>query len=66
MAIIIKNDYNRTLYKASWKESLTMNKKFAILSLLMITTCLLSGCGNTFNGIGRDLEGWGQTMQETF
>lgn len=53
-------------YSVSWKESLTMTKKFAILSLLVITTCVLSGCGNTFNGVGRDLESWGQTMQETF
>jgi predicted small secreted protein len=53
-------------YSVSWKESLTMTKKFAILLLLVITTCVLSGCGNTFNGIGRDLESWGQTMQETF
>jgi predicted small secreted protein len=43
-----------------------MTQKFAILLLLVTTTCLLSGCGNTFNGVGRDLEEWGQTMQETF
>jgi predicted small secreted protein len=48
------------------KESLTMIRKFAILSLLVITTCALSACGNTFEGVGRDLEGWGRTMQETF
>ncbi len=43
-----------------------MTKKFAILSLLVVTTCVLSGCGNTFDGVGRDLEEWGQTLQETF
>ena len=47
-------------------ESLTMFKKFAILSLLITTGLALSGCGNTLNGAGRDLESWGQTMQETF
>lgn len=47
-------------------ESLTMSKKFAILLLLLTTGFVLSGCGNTLNGAGRDLESWGQTMQETF
>lgn len=43
-----------------------MPKKFAILMLLVTTSLLLSGCGNTLNGAGRDLESWGQTLQETF
>lgn len=43
-----------------------MLKKFAILLLLGATTLSLSACGNTFEGVGRDLENWGQTMQETF
>lgn len=43
-----------------------MNKKFAILLLCAGLTLALSGCGNTFHGAGRDLEEWGQTLQETF
>jgi len=43
-----------------------MRKKFAILLLLGTVSLTLSGCGNTFNGVGHDLENWGQTMQETF
>ena len=43
-----------------------MKVKFAILLLLGVVTLGLSACGNTLNGAGRDLENWGQTMQETF
>jgi predicted small secreted protein len=41
-----------------------MSIKFAIL--LAISTVCLTACGHTFNGMGRDLEEWGQTLQETF
>jgi predicted small secreted protein len=41
-----------------------MPKKFAIL--LLLATLSLTGCGNTLEGLGRDLENWGQTLQETF
>lgn len=50
----------------SFRESLTMSKKFAILLLLTTTSLMLSGCGNTLEGAGRDLESWGKTLQETF
>ncbi|MBL8641473.1 MAG: entericidin EcnA/B family protein [Alphaproteobacteria bacterium] len=43
-----------------------MSKKFVILFILITTSLVLSGCGNTLNGAGRDLESWGQTLQETF
>jgi predicted small secreted protein len=40
--------------------------KLALLSILIISSLSLSACGNTFNGAGKDLEGWGKTLQETF
>ncbi len=43
-----------------------MKKKFVILFGLTLMTLTLSGCGNTFEGVGQDLENWGQTIQETF
>ncbi|HAJ90924.1 MAG TPA: entericidin [Rhodospirillaceae bacterium] len=43
-----------------------MSKKFAILLMLVTTSLVLSGCGNTLVGMGRDLESWGKTLQETF
>ena len=43
-----------------------MNIKFVILPCLAITTLLLGGCGNTAEGVGRDMEEWGKTIQETF
>lgn len=43
-----------------------MQKKFVILFALLVVSLSLSACGNTFEGVGRDLENWGQTMQETF
>lgn len=43
-----------------------MNLKFVILPLLALSVLLLSGCGNTFEGVGRDLEEWGKTLQDTF
>ena len=43
-----------------------MKLKFVILPLLAIPLILLSGCGNTFEGVGRDLEEWGKTLQDTF
>lgn len=43
-----------------------MNLKFVILPLLALSVLLLGGCGNTFEGVGRDLEEWGKTLQDTF
>lgn len=43
-----------------------MLKKFVILFALIAVTLTLSACGNTLNGVGKDLSNWGQTMQETF
>ena len=43
-----------------------MKCKFVILPLLAIAVLSLSGCGNTLEGVGRDLEEWGQTLQNTF
>ena len=41
-----------------------MKKTIALLTLIMVTT-ILSGCSNTVNGAGRDMEGWGQWMQNS-
>ncbi len=43
-----------------------MKLKFVILPLLAISVVLLSGCGNTAEGVGRDMEEWGKTLQNTF
>lgn len=43
-----------------------MKVKFVILPVLAMSVLLLSGCGNTMEGVGRDLEEWGKTLQETF
>lgn len=42
-----------------------MKDKFAILLLLIGVTLSLSACGNTIEGVGRDLQNWGETIQET-
>ena len=34
--------------------------------VLVITSLCLSACGNTLEGAGRDIEGWGETIQDTF
>ncbi len=43
-----------------------MKVKFVILLGLGVATLALSACGNTLNGAGRDMENWGQTVQDTF
>ena len=43
-----------------------MNLKFVILPALVASILLLSGCGNTIEGVGRDLEEWGKTLQDMF
>ena len=34
--------------------------------LLVLVVIGLSGCGNTFHGVGQDMERVGQKIQETF
>lgn len=43
-----------------------MMNKFVILLLLVGVTLSLSACGNTLEGVGRDLQNWGETIQDTF
>ncbi len=40
-----------------------MSNKFVILLALSVLTLSLSACGNTINGMGKDFETWGQTLQ---
>lgn len=40
-----------------------MSKKFVILLSLSIMTLSLSACGHTINGVGKDFEEWGSTLQ---
>jgi predicted small secreted protein len=42
-----------------------MQKTIGLLSLIMVIA-LLSGCSNTANGAGRDVENMGEWMQNTF
>ncbi len=41
-------------------------KKLVALCFAVMLIALMSGCGNTFNGAGKDMEGWGRWMQDTF
>jgi predicted small secreted protein len=43
-----------------------MKQKFVILFSLVAVTLVLSACGNTANGVGKDFENWGRTIQDTF
>jgi predicted small secreted protein len=43
-----------------------MKLKVVILPLLALSVLLLSGCGNTIEGVGKDFEEWGKTLQNTF
>ena len=42
-----------------------MHKLLAVMALIMVTT-MTAGCTNTAEGAGRDIEGMGQWMQDTF
>jgi predicted small secreted protein len=42
-----------------------MHKLLAVLVLIMVTISV-TGCTNTAEGAGRDVEGMGQWMQDTF
>lgn len=43
-----------------------MKRLLTILSVLVLGCAVLSGCSNTFNGIGQDMERNGQSMQKQF
>lgn len=43
-----------------------MLHKFVILLSLGVLTLFVSGCTNTFNGAGKDMENMGRSLQETF
>jgi len=43
-----------------------MNKKLSMLTALVIMTSFLGGCGNTWSGAGRDLQGIGGWLENTF
>ncbi len=43
-----------------------MNKVLIGLCLLLISGITLTGCSNTFDGAGRDIEGVGDWFQDTF
>lgn len=40
-----------------------MSQKFVILLALSVITLSLAACGHTVNGMGRDFEEWGRTLQ---
>jgi len=61
------------IHDAFWKNnrvnflwSVNMSRRILIFSAFMAISLLLSGCSNTFNGAGRDIEGWGRSIQNTF
>lgn len=43
-----------------------MRVKFVILPTLVVALLVLSGCGNTIEGVERDLDEWGQTIKDNF
>ena len=43
-----------------------MRVKFVILPALVFVLLALSGCGNTIEGVERDLDEWGQTIDDNF
>jgi len=49
----------------TFMELTNMHKILALLSLIMVIA-LTSGCANTAEGAGRDVENMGQWMQDTF
>lgn len=44
----------------------TVFKVLAPVLLIVLVPMLLSACGNTLNGAGRDIESAGQKIQKTF
>lgn len=43
-----------------------MKKTGFLLTVLFIAALAVSACSNTFEGAGRDLQGAGEWMQDTF
>jgi len=43
-----------------------MNKILMTLSVLLLAGTVLTGCSNTFDGAGKDIEGVGDWFQDTF
>lgn len=43
-----------------------MTNSKIILTILFLTSITLGGCSNTFDGAGRDIQGAGEWMQDTF
>lgn len=43
-----------------------MNKKILLGLSLVLVTLGVSGCSNTFEGAGRDVENMGEWMQDRF
>ncbi|NQZ13720.1 MAG: entericidin [Alphaproteobacteria bacterium] len=43
-----------------------MNKKLSTLFALILLAGFVSGCSNTWNGAGKDLQGFGNWLEETF
>jgi predicted small secreted protein len=43
-----------------------MNKNISLLIALCLLTGFLGACSNTWDGAGKDLQGTGQWLEETF
>ena len=43
-----------------------MNKKISLFFALLIMAGFLGGCSNTWNGAGKDLQGIGGWLEDTF
>lgn len=43
-----------------------MRTFLVVLALGLVTGLVLGGCTNTFEGVGRDVERAGQSIQKTF
>lgn len=43
-----------------------MKRSLVILSFLLLSSGALSGCSNTFHGMGQDMERNGQAIQNSF
>ena len=46
--------------------NLSNKRKACIMTIAMVTLLGLSGCSNTLEGIGRDVENAGEKIQDTF
>jgi predicted small secreted protein len=48
------------------RQEILMTKKVTLLIGFCVMAMTLSGCSNTFEGAGRDIEGAGEWIQDTF